>query len=99
MSKEAVRNKELYVKNTANILAEKGLFLITSCNWTKVLIFLQARKQQRGFQWIRIRLKMEPNPDPAPALFVRGFRGANKKKVILLSFFCLLLSVHMQQSS
>jgi hypothetical protein len=38
LSKEAVRNKELYVKNTAGILAEKGLFLITSCNWTKVLI-------------------------------------------------------------
>jgi hypothetical protein len=39
LSKEAVRNKELYVKNTAGILAEQGLFLITSCNWTKVGIY------------------------------------------------------------
>ena len=36
LSQDAVKNKELYVKNTAGILEEAGLFLITSCNWTKV---------------------------------------------------------------
>ena len=30
-----MKNKELYVKNTAGILEEAGLFLITSCNWTE----------------------------------------------------------------
>ncbi len=31
-----MKSKDLYVKNTAAILEESGLFLITSCNWTKV---------------------------------------------------------------
>jgi len=31
----AKEDKETYLRNTFNLLEESGIFLITSCNWTK----------------------------------------------------------------